>query len=104
MALEILLTLFALIGVAACVRLVLGVLLYPVKGAWILLPAQGDGENLEHQIKGLCSLSDEGKLSAEEIYLLDLGLNDTGLAVAELLCASYPKVHYCVPAPEDTIT
>lgn len=104
MALEILLTLFALIGLAACVRLVTGLLLYPVKGAWILLPAQADGDDLEHQIKGLRSLSVDGKLAAAEIYILDLGLSDTGLAVAETLCTSYPNVHYCVPAPEDTIT
>lgn len=104
MALEILLTLFALIGLAACVRMAAGMLLYPVKGAWILLPAQADGADLEHQIKGIRSLSEDGKLSSEEIYILDLGLSDTGLAVAELLCTNYPNVHYCVPTPEDTIT
>ncbi len=104
MALEILITLFALIGVAACVRLVMGVLLYPVQGAWILLPAQGDGSDLEHRIRGLRALSEEGRLSDTEIYLLDLGLNDAGLSVAEQLCTNWTNVHYCIPTPEDTIT
>lgn len=102
MVYEILLALFGVIGLAACVRFVAGLLLYPIRGALILIPAQGDGRGLEHQLKGLQALSDEGKLEGETVYLADFGLNEEGLAAAKLLCRRYPNLHYCVLEEDKT--
>ena len=49
---EILLAVFCAIGLAACIRFAVGRLVYPVRGAIILLPALGDGRLLEQQLKG----------------------------------------------------
>lgn len=100
---EMILALFGVIGLAACVRFVAGLLLYPVKGALILLPAQGDGAQLEHQVKGLRALASDGKLEGTLIFLADFGLNDEGLAAAETLCRRYPNLRFCVLEQEETV-
>lgn len=93
---EILLAVFCAIGLAACIRFAVGRLVYPIRGALIILPARGDGRALEHQLKGLWTLSSEGRLENERIFLADFGLNDEGLANAERLCRRYPGVRFCV--------
>ena len=93
---EILLAVFCVIGLAACIRFAVGRLVYPVRGAVILLPARGDGRLLEQQLKGLTALSGEGKLDCGTIYLADVGLDSDGLAAAERLCRRYPELRFCV--------
>lgn len=93
---EILLAVFCAIGLAACIRFAVGRLVYPIRGVLIILPARGDGHTLEHQLKGLCALSGEGRLEGETIFLADCGLDDEGLANAERLCRRYPAVRFCV--------
>lgn len=100
---EILLALFGVLGLAACVRFIAGLLLYPVKGALILIPASGDGRELEHQVKGIRALSSEGKLEGETIFLADFGLDGEGLAVAETLCRQYPNLRFCILEEDETI-
>lgn len=92
---EILIAILAAIGLAACVRFAMGLLLYPLRGIIILLPAHGDGRELEHKLKALRSLSNEGKLEHEQIYLADMGLDSQGLAVARALLRRYPSVGWC---------
>ena len=96
MAWEILLAVFGVIGVAACVRCVLGLLLYPVRQVVILIPAEGDGHNLEHTVKGLRALSNAGKLEGEQLLLADRGLTPEGLFTAKELCRRYPEVELCI--------
>ena len=103
MVYEILLALFGVIGLAACVRFLAGLLLYPVRGALILIPARGDGRDLEHQLKGLRALSAEGKLEGETGFLADFGLDEAGLAAAETLCRRYSNLRYCILEPDDSI-
>ena len=93
---EILLAVFCVIGLAACIRFAVGRLVYPVRGAVILLPARGDGRLLEQQLKGLTALSGEGKLDCGTISLADVGLDSDGQAAAELLCRRYPELRFCV--------
>lgn len=100
---EILLALFGVIGLAACVQFVAGLLLYPVKGTLILIPARGNGRELEHQVKGLRALSAGGKLEGETVFLADFGLDDEGLAAAETLCRRYPNLRFCVLEQEETV-
>ena len=92
---EILLAVFCAIGLAACIRFAVGRLVYPVRGAIILLPALGDGRLLEQQLMGLTALSGEGKLDIDAIYLADAGLDSDGLAAAERLCRRYPELRFC---------
>ena len=98
---EILLTLFSVIGVAACIRFAAGLLLYPVRGALIFLPARGDGRDLEHQLKGIRALSSDGKLEGETVFLTDMGLTREGLEAAAQLCRKYPSLRFCVLERED---
>lgn len=95
MVMEILLALFAAAGVAACLRLLAGRLVYPLRGAVILLPARGDGRELEHQLKGVYALSAGGRLEQETICIADAGLNDEGRAAALRLCRRYPALRLC---------
>ena len=95
MVYEILLALFGVIGLAACVRFAWGLLVYPIHGALILIPAQGDGQDLEHQLKGLQALADEGKLTKERIFLADCGLTEEGRQVALALTRKYPGIGLC---------
>lgn len=95
MVLEILLALFAAAGVAACLRLLVGRLVYPLRGAVILIPAKGDGGELEHQLKGVYALSAGGQLEQETICIADAGLNDAGRATALRLCRRYPSLRLC---------
>lgn len=103
MVYEILLALFGVIGLAACVRFVWGLLVYPVRGALILIPAQGDGRDLEHQLKGLQTLVNDGKLENTTVFLADYGLDEEGLATAETLCRRYPHLQFCVLTAEDSV-
>lgn len=102
---EILLALFSVIGLAACIRFAAGLLLYPVRGALIFLPARGDGRDLEHQLKGIRALSSGGQLEGETVFLTDMGLDEEGLATAERLCRRYPSLRLCVleREGEDTV-
>ena len=96
MAWEILLAVFGVIGVAACARCAVGLLLYPVKQVVILIPAAGDGHDLEHTVKGLRALSNAGKLEGEQILLADRGLTPEGRYTAKELCRRYPELELCV--------
>ena len=92
---EILIAVLATVGLCACVRFGAGLLLYPLRGVIILLPARGDGRDLEQKLKALSALSCEGKLEHEQIYLADMGLDPQGTALAQTLVRRYPHVGYC---------
>ena len=100
---EIILAVFGIIGLAACVRFIAGLLLFPVKGTMILIPARGDGRTLEHTVKGIRALSAAGMLSGESVYIADCGLDRDGLAAAERLCLRYPEIEYCTLEDIDTV-
>lgn len=103
MVYEITLALFGVVGLAACVRFVWGLLVYPLRNVIILLPAKGDGRDLEPRLKAVQALRDEGKLEDETLYLADFGLDEAGLALAEQLCRCYPNAGFCVMTEEDAI-
>ena len=62
--------------------------------ALALLPARGDGERLEEQVRELAALDrDSGCFSA--ILLADCGLSEEGRQLAGLLAAAHPRVQLC---------
>ena len=67
--------------------------------ALVLLPARGDGEHLEEQVRYLEALNrEEGLFSA--ILLADCGLTEEGRRLARLLCRGR-RVRLC--GPEDLL-
>ena len=84
--LTILLAALAALGLFALLWLVLGRLLFPAPIVHILLPVSGDGDELEHTLKGLRWLRASGLLTAH-IDLLDAGLTAAGRErVSRLVC------------------
>lgn len=89
---SILLAALAAVGLFTLLWLVFGRLLIPADGMHILIPIQGDGNNLEHNLKGLRWLRATGLLDAR-IDLLDAGLTDAGRDRVERLLRSEPSLH-----------
>ncbi|MBR1779842.1 MAG: hypothetical protein IJ751_00360 [Oscillospiraceae bacterium] len=92
---EILLTLLAVLALAALGGALRRKLVCPVRGVRILIPAEGDAQELEYILRGLRTLSDQGQLESEAIYLADAGLSREGRAAAERLCRQFPGVRLC---------
>lgn len=94
--LEILLSLLAVTGLLALGWLCFGRLLRPMggKGALTLLPARGNGEDLEQALTGLLWLRGAG-LTAGRIVVADLGLTEEGQDLARLLTEQEAGVYLC---------
>lgn len=60
----------------------------------VLLPAQGDGERLEEQVRALQALRRERLLSGRAL-LVDCGLTGEGRKLAEALVREYRWVSLC---------
>lgn len=81
--------------------LLLGRLLAPIgtKGpVWAVLPAAGDGEGLEHDLRGLLWLRSSG-MACLRVVIADCGLSDRGRELARLLARREEDVSVC-PAAE----
>ena len=80
------LALLAAAGLLALGWLLLGAAVAPVgRGSvYAVVPAAGDGEHLEQDVKGLLWLRG-GELARFTIVIADSGLNDTGRRVAAAL-------------------
>ena len=86
---QVLLALLAVVGLLALGWLLFGKLVTPVGGGgggpvYAVVPAAGDGEHLEQDVKGLLCLRG-GELARFTIVIADSGLNDTGRRVAAAL-------------------
>ena len=88
---EILQAVFALLAAAGLLALgwlLLGRLVTPIGDTggpvYAVVPAAGDGEHLEQDVKGLLWLRG-GELARFTIVIADSGLNDTGRRVAAAL-------------------
>ena len=86
---QVLLALLAVVGLLALGWLLFGKLVTPVGGGGggpvsAVVPAAGDGEHLEQDVKGLLWLRG-GELARFTIVIADSGLNDTGRRVAAAL-------------------
>ena len=94
--LEIVLSLLAVTGFLALGWLCFGRLLRPMggKGAVTLLPARGEGEDLEQALTGLLWLRGSGLLEGR-ILIVDCGLTAEGQAMAQALCRREPAVWTC---------
>lgn len=64
------------------------------QGAFVIIPAQGDGENLEQQVHQLSHLRYEQGLVGM-ILLVDCGLSGEGRKLAELLAREDRWVSVC---------
>ena len=89
---EILLAVAAVLALGGLACLLWARLVCPVRGVQILIPAAGDGTELEQTVRGLRTLSDQGRLKSEAIYLADAGLDPAGRQAALRLCRRYPEV------------
>lgn len=81
--------------------LLLGRLLAPIgtkEPIWAVLPASGDGQNLEHDLRGLLWLRQSG-MACLRVVIADCGLNGEGRELAGLLSRREEDVTLC-PAEE----
>ena len=94
--LEILLSLLAVGGLLTLGWLWFARLLRPMGGrhAVTLLPAQGEGEELEQSLTGLLWLRGAG-FTVGQIVIVDRGLNRHGSALAQALAAQASGVYLC---------
>lgn len=95
--LEVLLALLAAVGLLALGWLCFGRLLTPVPGrgqVYAVVPAKGDGADLEHTVNSLLWLQG-GRPGSFQILLVDNGLDDTGRAVVSALQSRSPALGYC---------
>lgn len=91
------------VGLILLVWCLFGLLMTPVFGENMvtLCYCQGDGEKLEQQVRAYGWLR-EGNLSGGRFVIVDCGLNEEGLSLAQLLRRDYLWVDYCPqPALED---
>jgi len=89
------LALLAAMGVLAVGWLLFGRLVAPVgAGIWAVLPAEGDGGDLEHRLSGLLWLSGAG-LARFRVVILDRGLDRDGLRLVAHLKERWPEAVFC---------
>lgn len=94
--LEVILAFLAVAGLVAIGWLLYGHLLLPAgraEGA-LILPGQGDGEELEQALLGALWLRESGLLSGK-VVIADCGLTPAGLAAAERLAFGETGVYLC---------
>lgn len=93
-----LVAMLAAIGLASLMWAVVKAVLYPAperrRGAAALVPAQGDGEGLEQQVRTLQRLRREQGIF-DRILVMDCGLNEEGLRFARLLVKGDPLAVLC---------
>lgn len=74
--------------------LCIGRALLPVYGAWIMVVAQGNGEDLWQRLYALMWLRHFGFLRCP-IYILDDGLTEEGLDLVAHLTTRWPQISLC---------
>lgn len=92
----ILLASLSAVGLFTLLWLGLGRLLLPTRSIHIIVPVQGDGSDLEHNLKGLRWLRATGLLNAR-IDLMDAGLSQTGQERVDHLLRSEESLHLYRP-------
>ena len=94
--LEIVLSLLAVTGLISIGWVCFGRLFTPAGGrqACTLVPATGDGEDLEQAVNGLLWLR-SGEFLGGRVVILDCGLTPVGLALAHALCQREAGVEIC---------
>lgn len=97
--LEIVVAFLAALGLLALGWLLFGRLLTPVGGKksgriYAVIPASGDGETLEDEVRGLAWLRG-GELARFPILVADCGLSDRGRAVAAVLSGRETDLTVC---------
>ena len=105
MLLDILLVFLAAVGVVLVLWCIMGLLLLPVFGHNMVTFcfSKGDGKELEQRVRAYGWLRD-GKISGGRMVIVDCGLTEHGLGMAQILRERYVWVEYCPrPALEDYI-
>ena len=95
--LEIILAALAAFGLGSLLWLALGRLVAPAGrggGVVALIPARGDGDQLEYELAGLRWLRGTG-LAEFRVVIADAGLDATGRALAGTLAAGDPAITLC---------
>lgn len=91
----VILSLLAAIGLAALLWLLLGAMVLPTGHAdslRIYLLASGEGDGVEHTLRGLNWLCATGLLVAK-VDIVDAGLNGAGRARIAYLLRDHPEIH-----------
>ena len=94
---EALLALLAALGLAAALWWVYGRLLFPARGGaplYAVVPARGDGERLEQDLRRLLWLR-EGRETAVAVVIADAGLTPQGRRLAQRLLSRYRGTALC---------
>lgn len=91
----------AAVGLASIFWMVVRAVLFaPPTQRWrtaVLISAQGDGENLEDQVRSLARLGrDRGAFG--RILIVDCGLTEEGRTLARLLARGDRQISLCAPA------
>lgn len=94
--LEILLSLLAVAGLLGLGWLCFARVLRPMGGrhAVTILPAEGEGEELEQALTGLFWLRGAG-FTVGRVVIVDRGLTRQGVALAQVLAQQEPGVYLC---------
>ena len=97
--LEALVALLAAVGLLSLGWMLFGRILVPVGGrgggkVYAVLPADGDGGTLEHDVSGLLWLRGGG-LARFTVVIADAGLSEEGRAVAAILAERDAAVEVC---------
>ncbi len=97
-ALDILIALFAAIGILAVLWFVIGKILTPApavpSGLFEVLPASGDGHQLEQQVRSILWQNYCQGISCP-LILADMGLDGEGRKAAQCLTRRWPAVQLC---------
>ena len=99
LVLDCLMAFFAAMGFLALLWLAFGRLLTPPPGTaatLVLLPARGDGEELDLAVSHLIWLQG-GRMTRFSIVLVDLGLTEQGRARVLTLMERDPTLRCCLP-------
>lgn len=93
MVFEILVAILSVCGVILLLWCVTGCFLRPFGGKVLkmLYPVSGDAQELEHAIRGILWLREVG-LTSGSVYLLDVGLSETGGRIVQALCEKWEFV------------
>ena len=84
---------FQAAGIAAVLWVLFDWLLYPRRPVRtpVYIPLTGDAQELEHAIRGILWLREVG-LTSGGVYLLDVGLSETGGRIVQALCEKWEFV------------
>ena len=97
---DVILALLAAFGIVCAGWWTFGKIVSPVGGVgpiYAVLPASGDGKELEQTVTGLLWLRGNGNIKGVSILVADCGLTPKGQYAVQLLARRMPDLQICTP-------